>query len=621
MRLTTGAIFCCLVLGTPLALAQQSAEPKGPPEAAYAVQQFRDSNLPGNTVVTEPEVAADPPTNAVDDFIRGEIGKRQVPGLSLAIIQDGRIVKATGYGLTEKGGKTPVTASTLFQAGSISKPVAAFGALRLVEQGKFTLDVDVNSKLTSWKVPENEFTRAKKVTPRGLLSHTAGLTVHGFRGYATDEPVPTLVQVLDGEKPANSGAIRVDVPPGSTWRYSGGGYTVMQQMIIDVTGKSYPAFMQETVLVPLEMNASTFEQPLSGDKAKLTATGHYPDRSPVKGRWHIYPEMAAAGLWTTPSDLARFAIGVQVALSGKSDKTLSKQMARQMVTQERGGYGLGVGLEGSGTTLRFQHGGRDEGFDALLVAFAESGQGAVIMINANDNSQMMSRIMAAVARAYHWEGYSSFTPPERSPAQVADDKLVACTGRYEFANNQMLTFTADGGHLVTLADGFPDEEFLPEADDRFYSPLRNIQIVFLKDDKGKIGGFLCKEDGKERKVPRIGPLFHTLKPQPDPDSARTDKVVAALKAIGQGGKALADSPLLTAGARTDFGLGTAPDLAGIQSVTFLTEEDVSARKIERHKGAVSRILHYRLVTDKADRGLLIHITGDGLITDYDIVED
>ena len=173
-------------------------------------------------------------------------------------------------------------------------------------------------------MPENAFTREKKVTLRGILSHTAGLTVHGFPGYAVDGPVPTLVQVLDGAKPTNTAPIRVDILPGSKWRYSGGGYTVMQQMIIDVTGKPFPRFMQEAVLGPLGMNESTYEQPLPAEKAKLTATGHYRDRSPVKGRWHIYPEMAAAGLWTTASDLARFAIGVQEALAGKSDKTLSR---------------------------------------------------------------------------------------------------------------------------------------------------------------------------------------------------------------------------------------------------------------------------------------------------------
>lgn len=211
----------------------------------------------------------------LDDFIKAQLKRTKVPGLSLAIIQGGKIVKVKGYGVTDKESKTPITPSTLFQAGSVSKSVAALGALSLVEKGKLTLDEDVNAKLTTWKVPENEFTKQKRVTLRGILSHTAGLTVHGFGGYAVDAQKPTLVQVLNGEKPANSPAIRVDIVPGSAWRYSGGGYTVMQQMLLDITGTSFPEFMWQTVLEPLNMASSTYAQPLPSDKAQATATGYY----------------------------------------------------------------------------------------------------------------------------------------------------------------------------------------------------------------------------------------------------------------------------------------------------------------------------------------------------------
>jgi CubicO group peptidase (beta-lactamase class C family) len=588
-------MLLCLVTGAPLALAVPPSQSTTP--------------------------AAHSPSDAVDDFIRAEMQKRRIPGLSLAIIQDGRIVKATGYGVTEKGGESPVTPATLFQAGSISKPVSALGALRLVEEGKLALDEDVNARIVTWKVPENEFTREKKVTLRGLLSHTAGLTVHGFPGYATDEPVPTLVQVLDGAKPANTRPIRVDIPPGSRWRYSGGGYTVMQQLVIDVTGKPFPRYMQEAVLGPLGMEESLFEQPLPAEKSKRTATGHYGDRRVVKGRWHVYPEMAAAGLWTTASDLARFAIGVQEAAAGKSTKVLSRPMARQMLAEQKDHYGLGVGLQGTGTAVQFGHGGRDEGFDALLHAYIESGQGAAIMINANDNSAMVRRILEAIAREYHWPDYPSSAPPKRANAEVPERQLIDYSGRYELENNRMLTFAAERGHLVTLVDGLPDEEFRPESDDRFYSVQRDVQFAFRRDGGGQVSGLRWKEGGHEKDVPRIGPLFHSLKPRTDPDPARTEKVVAALRAFGRGGKAPADSPWLTAGAREELGDVPAAELAGLKSVTFLAEQDVSSRGIERHKGKVSRILHYRLVTDKADRGLLIHMTSDGLITDYDIVED
>jgi len=340
--------------------------------------------------------------STVNDVVAAEMKEHHITGVSLAIIENGQISKAQGYGFTDKSRAIPVTTSTLFQAGSVSKPVAALGALRLVEDGRLSLDEDVNRWLKQWKVPENDYTKDEKVTLRRILSHSAGLTVHGFPGYAVGASMPTLVEILDGTKPANTAAIRVDVVPGSTSRYSGGGYTVMQQMMIDVTGKPFPEFMQETVLTPLRMAASTYEQPLPKNKVAAAATGYYANGKQVEGKWHIYPEMAAAGLWTTASDLARFAIGIQQALAGKSNPVISQSMTRQILTVQKGGSGLGLGLEGSGKTLRFSHGGRDEGFDAFMMAYAESGQGVVIMINANDNSGAVNRMVDAVRREHHW---------------------------------------------------------------------------------------------------------------------------------------------------------------------------------------------------------------------------
>ena len=269
-----------------------------------------------------------------------------IVGVSVAIIEDGELRTAKGYGFTDKSAATRVTTNTLFQAGSVSKPVAALAALRMVEAGRLSLDGDVNRSLKQWQVPENQFTKDEKVTLRRILSHSAGLTVHGFPGYQADSRLPTLRQILDGSKPANTAAIQVNVVPGSTWRYSGGGYTVMQQMMIDVTGKPFPVLMKEAVLAPLQMTASTYEQPLPADRARLAATGYYPNGKEVKGKWHIYPEMAAAGLWTTPSDLARFAIGIQKALAARSNPVLSSSMTRRMLTVQKGNDGLGLFLKG-----------------------------------------------------------------------------------------------------------------------------------------------------------------------------------------------------------------------------------------------------------------------------------
>jgi CubicO group peptidase (beta-lactamase class C family) len=256
----------------------------------------------------------------------------KIPALSMAVIENYKIVWAKAYGVTDVGTSKSVTTKTLFQAGSISKPVAAVGALSLVEKGQLALDESVNQKLKSWKVPENEFTKTEKVSLRRILSHTAGLTVHGFPGYDVDAPLPTLVQILNGEKPANTEPIRVDIVPGTQERYSGGGVTIEQQLVMDVTGKPFPEFMRANVLEKVGMTDSSYEQPLPHERASRTAAGSYADGKAVHGRWHIYPEMAAAGLWTTPTDLAKFAIEVALSKHGRANHVLSEAMTKTMLT-------------------------------------------------------------------------------------------------------------------------------------------------------------------------------------------------------------------------------------------------------------------------------------------------
>ena len=258
----------------------------------------------------------------------------KVPGVSVAFFGNDRIVWTRGYGYADVERKTSVSAETLFQAASISKPVAALAALHLVEEGKLSLDEDVNAKLKSWKVPDNEFTKEQKVTLRRIVSHSAGLTVHGFPGYASGEPVPTAVQVLDGVKPpANTAPVRVEVEPGQKWNYSGGGFTIMQLMMTDVTGEPFPPLMSELVLKPSGMTHSTYEQPLPQDRAALATMPYRSSGELVKGGPHTYPEMAAAGLWTTPSDLGRMAMEVEREYHGASHRILSQSMAQQYLTR------------------------------------------------------------------------------------------------------------------------------------------------------------------------------------------------------------------------------------------------------------------------------------------------
>jgi CubicO group peptidase (beta-lactamase class C family) len=325
----------------------------------------------------------------------------KVPGLSIAVIDNYQIAWTKAYGVTDVGSNNRVTTKTLFQAGSISKPVAATGALSLVEKGKLSLDEDVNLKLKTWKLPENEFTKTQKVTLRRLMSHTAGLTIHGFPGYDIDAPLPTLVQVFNGERPANTAPIRVDTVPGTLERYSGGGVTIEQQLMIDLTGKTFPEFMRETVLEKIGMNDSSYNQPLLATWASRTAAGTYRDGKAVHGRWHIYPEMAAAGLWTTPTDLAVFVIEIALSKQGKANHILSEKMTNEMLTPVMDEAGLGFFLDKQNPG-QFGHDGADEGFQALLTMNADTGKGLAIMANSDNGITVAELILRSVAKEYGW---------------------------------------------------------------------------------------------------------------------------------------------------------------------------------------------------------------------------
>ncbi|MGE5412858.1 MAG: serine hydrolase [Syntrophomonadaceae bacterium] len=382
-----------------------------------------------------------------------------VPGLSIAVIRDSKIEWAKGYGLADVEENKPVTPSTLFQAGSISKPVSAMGALALVQEGKLSLTADVDTYLKSWKLPGNEHTAKAPVTLERLLSHTAGLTVHGFPGYASGAPVPTVPQVLDGAPPANTAPVRVDLDPCTQYRYSGGGYMIAQLAMTDVTGQAFPALMQRLVLGPLGMKESTFEQPLPAPLVAAAAAGYREGGAPLEGKRHVYPEMAAAGLWTTPSDLARFAIGVQKMIAGGKGP-LTKATIDNMLTPRLEDYALGFGIRDDGDVKYFMHGGSDEGFQADFIASEKRGYGAVLMTNSDRGYLLMPEIMRSIAAAYYWEGYQIEPMPV---AKLTPEQLAVFSGRYRLDPDTILIVTATGTGLdvkVPLAHYFArrDEE-------------------------------------------------------------------------------------------------------------------------------------------------------------------
>jgi CubicO group peptidase (beta-lactamase class C family) len=404
----------------------------------------------------------------------------KVPGVSVAVFNNGRVEWARGWGLADVTSNRKVERDTRFQAASISKPVAAAAVLGLVSRGRLTLDAPVNEGLTSWKLPDNEHTKTKPVTLRHLLTHSAGTTVHGFRGYAKGEDVPTLVQLLDGVKPANSAAVRVDIPVGSRWRYSGGGISVAQLAVQDETKKPFAQTARELVLDPFGMKHSTYVQPLPADLRDKVATGYRSSGDAVKGGWHTYPEQAAAGLWTTPEDLALFAIGLQQVAAGKANKVMTAALAQDMLRRQVDDWGLGLGVLGDGEALRFSHGGANEGFRAFWVGYRDQPSGVVVMTNSDAGGSLANDIVRTVAREY---GFPGLQPVERTLGTADPATYPDFAGRYDTPEGTpSLTIIADGGRLFRSTGPRVDQraELLPESADTFFGLTSDLRIRFVR---------------------------------------------------------------------------------------------------------------------------------------------
>jgi CubicO group peptidase (beta-lactamase class C family) len=331
----------------------------------------------------------------------------KVPGLSLAVIDDYEIAWTASYGRLEVGSDEPVTDETLFQTASIGKSVTALAALHQVALGSIDLDQDATSYLTSWALPENDYTRSQPVTLRRLLSHTAGTTVSGFLGYERGAVLPTLRQILDGAPPANSPPVLVDVEPGSIWRYSGGGYLVVQQVLEDVTGEDFAHLVTTTVFDPLLMTESLFD-PLPESRWTQTASGHRPDGTRLPSHWHTYPEMGAGPFWSTPTDMARFGIEVMLAYSGRSDRIITESLGREMFTPVANDYGLGFALgDDGGDRLYALHRGANEGYRSEIVLYPKRGEGVVIMTNSDGGDPLADELVASLSSELGW--YSGVT--------------------------------------------------------------------------------------------------------------------------------------------------------------------------------------------------------------------
>jgi CubicO group peptidase (beta-lactamase class C family) len=359
------------------------------------------------------EARQSPNRQGLDPYTLQELMQKfRIPGLSVAVIKDSEIHWAKGYGVADVASGRPVGRDTMFQAASISKPVTAMAALRAMQDGRLSIDTDVNQLLKSWKVPQSDLTSRQPVTLRSLLSHTSGADDgFGFPGYAPSQPWPTVQQILKGEKPSNVGAVLFARPPFAGYKYSGGGFTIVQLALIEALDRPFAEIMQTSVLDPLEMKDSTYEQPLPATRAARAAHAHSGQGRAMDASWHVYPEQAAAGLWTTPSDLARFAIEVQRAVAGPKGSVLSQAMAREMITPTGvGGFAVGLGIEKRAEGWYFTHGGSNWGFRCNLIAHVRKGYGVVVMTNSDSGGAILGEIESRVAAAYDWDSLDKPIP-------------------------------------------------------------------------------------------------------------------------------------------------------------------------------------------------------------------
>ena len=329
----------------------------------------------------------------------------RVPGVSIAVVKDFQVHWAKAYGVADVATGKAVEATTRFQAASISKPVTAMAAMRLAQDGKLDLDADVNAVLQSWKVPRSEATGSAPVTPRSLFSHTSGADDgFGFPGYDPSAPRPSVVQILDGQPPSNVGQVLFARPPFQGYKYSGGGITIMQLALAELTHRPFAELLADAVLEPLQMTNSSFAQPPPPEIAGQLARAHDGQGKAMDTAWHVYPEQAAAGLWTTPTDLARFVIEVQTAVRGPAGKVLSQASARQMTAPVgTGPYAVGLAMEMRGEGWYFSHGGSNWGFQADLVGHLRKGYGVAVMTNGDRGRALINEIEARVAAAYGWD--------------------------------------------------------------------------------------------------------------------------------------------------------------------------------------------------------------------------
>ncbi|BCW90884.1 D-aminopeptidase [Alphaproteobacteria bacterium SO-S41] len=399
-----------------------------------------------------------PIVRIADEDTRWTVDERlahyKCPAVGVAAIKDGRLDWAAGYGVRGREDPRPVNADTIFMLASCSKPVCAMVVLQQVERGLVDLDVDVNKYLKRWQIPQNEFTSGETVTLRRMLSHTAGLSINGWPVIPHGGQIPTIYDILEGRPPSIHPAVVVNKPPGGTHRYSGGGFLLAEMLIEDQTGRKFDELADELIFGPLGMANTTFTHPLPERLRGNVAGGHRMDGSAIPGGWMISVDKGAGGIMGSAADFATFQIACRDAWLGKPGAILTQSLAKEMMTpQANSTFGLGWGLSGSGATLRFRHGGSNDGYQSETTCYLESGDGGVAITNAVSGIFLYNEVLNGLADLYDWPGY--LPPPRRArPLTVAEQERYI--GTYTIVSGVEMPYLRiwrDGGRLLSDIPG------------------------------------------------------------------------------------------------------------------------------------------------------------------------
>jgi CubicO group peptidase (beta-lactamase class C family) len=468
--------FICLTL---FALGQKK-------DLSNTVEE-RIKQVEGNVPQGDYEIAGAPKQTLLD-----RMKFHGVKGVSIAVINNYEVEWAKGYGWADSSEQRPVTPETFFLIVSISKSLNAMGILKLAQDNKIDINADINNYLTSWKFPYDSISKGKKITMAQLLSHSAGLTTSGGSDYQRGDTLPTIYDILDGKRPANSPAVRSEYEPGTRFQYSNNGSSIAMLTAMDITKKTYEDYIKETVLNPLGMNNTFFTDIPPGNLKQKFATGYNEDGTQLKGKYSILAQQAGGAAWSTPSEICKYIIEMQLSLKGKSNKILSKENTQMMVTPQIANSGLGVFVDSIGSEKYFQNGGGRRGFTSLYYGSFKDGKGVVIFVNSS-NASIQKEIGYSVAMAYGWKDF--YKPKTKTIIPMSVKELEEYEGEYVFSPDASVFIDYDGTGFYAAVSGQSWYNIFPEAKDKFFGQVKEVELEFVRSNHA-VNKLIYKVDGR-----------------------------------------------------------------------------------------------------------------------------